>query len=172
MNTPPLLTGETSGDFTDLSASFDASSYLTNTSDVVAQLVQAHQTQMHNLITLVNFRARIALYEESQAGREPSALSADARKEFEEPAEELLRYLLLANEAPLDGPIAGTSGFAEEFTARGPRDSQGRSLREFDLNQRLFKYPCSYLIYRQVVRCSAGTCSGIHLSSFAGSAIR
>src|SRR6185312_10619303 len=35
----------------------------------------------------------------------------------------------------------------EEFAARGPRDSQGRSLRDFDLNTRIFKYPCSYLIY-------------------------
>jgi hypothetical protein len=27
------------------------------------------------------------------------------------------------------------------------RDSQGRSLRDFDLHDRIFKYPCSYLIY-------------------------
>ena len=38
-------------------------------------------------------------------------------------------------------------GFAESFGARGPRDGQGRSLREFDLRRRLFKYPCSYMIY-------------------------
>ena len=43
--------------------------------------------------------------------------------------------------------ISGTSGFESEFQNRGPRDSQGRSLRDLDLNQRLFRYPCSYLIY-------------------------
>src|SRR5439155_19144427 len=37
--------------------------------------------------------------------------------------------------------------FVAEFAARGPKDSQGRSLRDFDLKTRLFKYPCSYLIY-------------------------
>jgi hypothetical protein len=33
------------------------------------------------------------------------------------------------------------------FTARGPRDPSGRSLRDFDLTTRMFKYPLSYLIY-------------------------
>ena len=28
-----------------------------------------------------------------------------------------------------------------------PRDEQGRSLRDLDLEQRLFKYPVSYIIY-------------------------
>jgi hypothetical protein len=54
-----------------------------------------------------------------------------------------------SNGRPLETPIAGTSNFAEQFTARGPRDSQGRSLRDFDLQKRIFKYPCSYLIYSE-----------------------
>ncbi len=33
------------------------------------------------------------------------------------------------------------------MSARGPRDRQGRSLYELDLDRRLLKYPCSYLIY-------------------------
>ena len=45
--------------------------------------------------------------------------------------------------------MKGTSGFAEEFAAKGPRDGKGRSLREFDLKTRIFKYPCSYLIYSE-----------------------
>jgi len=55
-------------------------------------------------------------------------------------------YLLFVDAVPVTG-IAGTSGFAETFGARGPRDSRGRSLRDFDLDGRLFRYPCSYLIY-------------------------
>jgi len=61
--------------------------------------------------------------------------------------EPLVKYMLFANEAKLEGPIAGTSCFAKEFAATGPRDKEGRSLREFDLKTRMFKYPCSYLIY-------------------------
>ncbi|HEX3315703.1 MAG TPA: hypothetical protein VHR72_12460 [Gemmataceae bacterium] len=41
------------------------------------------------------------------------------------------------------------SGIRGGFAKRGPRDSRGRSLRDFDLEHRLFKYPCSYLIYSE-----------------------
>src|SRR5258708_5125476 len=59
-------------------------------------------------------------------------------------------YMLFVDEAPLCETIEGTSGFARQFAALGPRDRLGRSLREFDLSRRLFKYPCSYLIYSEV----------------------
>jgi hypothetical protein len=109
---------------------FNASTYLSPDSDVVAHLVLAHQTQMHNLITLTNYKTRLA-------------------QPFQRPAEQLLRYLLFANEAPLpSGSSLGTSSaFAKQFAARGPRDSKGRSLRDLDLTTRIFRYPCSYLIY-------------------------
>jgi hypothetical protein len=119
----------------------DTADYLTGYSDIVAHLVLAHQTQMHNLITQTNYQTRLALY----AGKDAES----ARRQFERPAEQLVRYLLFANEAPLEEPVAGTSGFAEEFAARGPRDDRGRSLRDFDLHRRIFKYPCSYLIYSE-----------------------
>ncbi len=67
------------------------------------------------------------------------------------PAEQLLRYLLFADETPLHGAngaqAIAASPFAREFAGRGPRDSQGRSLRDFDLDARLFRYPLSYLVY-------------------------
>ncbi|HLH01754.1 MAG TPA: hypothetical protein VKX25_03215 [Bryobacteraceae bacterium] len=115
----------------------DSKHYLTNSSDIVALMVLAHQTQMHNLITEASYRARIAEYENHDW--------SDAQQ----PAEELVRYLLFANEIPLTSPIAGDSSFARDFAARGPRDPAGRSLRDFDLQKRIFKYPCSYLIYSE-----------------------
>jgi hypothetical protein len=90
---------------------------LTGSSDVVALMVFAHQMHMMNLLA------------------NPDDVN------------ELVDYLLFADEAPLPGKIAGTSGFAEKFASRGPRDSQGRSLRDFDLQHRLMRYPCSYMIY-------------------------
>jgi hypothetical protein len=138
----------------DLSGRIDTSAYLTKYSDIVAHLVLAHQTQMHNLITQTNYQTRLALYADEtkrKAGKLPPAgsISDAARQQFQKPAEQLVRYLLFTNEAPLEHPVSGTSGFAEEFAARGPRDSKGRSLRDFDLNTRIFKYPCSYLIYSE-----------------------
>jgi len=132
-----------------LPETFDPASFLAPYSDDVALLVLGHQTQMHNLITLTNYRTRIALHDaEVPAGED---LPADLRERFEKPAEQLLRYLLFANETRLPdldaARIVDGSAFAREFAARGPFDSQGRSLRQFDLATRIFRYPCSYLIY-------------------------
>ncbi|HTE39545.1 MAG TPA: hypothetical protein VK629_01875, partial [Steroidobacteraceae bacterium] len=142
--------------------SFDPSSYLARGSDGVALLVLGHQVQMHNLITLTNYKTRIALH--ALAGKSGAAestklavtpaeaeLPAGTRSQYERPAEQLLRYLLFSNETPLSNldanDVIGSSAFAREFSARGPRDSKGRSLRDFDLNTRTFRFPCSYLIY-------------------------
>ena len=116
---------------------FDLKGYPTAYSDVVAQLVLAHQTNMTNLITRTGWEARLAA----------ASPSADASTRVVEAARDLVDYLLFVDEAPLVGPVKGGAGFTERFTADGPRDRQGRSLRDFDLRRRLFRYPCSYMIY-------------------------
>ena len=58
-----------------------------------------------------------------------------------------LRYRLFTVEAEFTAPIHGSAAFARTFVTQGPKDKQGRSFREFDLQTRIFKYPCSYLIY-------------------------
>lgn len=116
---------------------FDLKGYPTPYSDVVALLVMDHQTNMTNLITRTGWEARVAA----------AAPSKDASSRVTEAAHDLVDYMLFVDEAPLAGPVKGGSGFAEWFSARGPRDGQGRSLRDFDLRRHLFKYPCSYMIY-------------------------
>src|SRR5262249_36251390 len=64
-----------------------------------------------------------------------------------ETGEPLVKALLFAGAAPLNGQVKGTSSFAADFSASGPRDSRGHSLRDFDLKTRLFRYPLSYMIY-------------------------
>ena len=141
---PEQLDRAAGANINDLSKRFNTAAYLAGSSDIVAHLVLGHQTQMHNLITLTNYQTRLAQY---AAGS--NTLSDDQRKQFQKPAEELLRYLLFANEAPLESPVKGDSTFVAEFAERGPRDPRGRSLRDFDLHTRIFKYPCSYLIYSE-----------------------
>jgi hypothetical protein len=106
---------------------------------------------MHNLITLTNYRTRIALHDLQKDGKAPEGeLPEDIRAKFERPAEQLVRYALFAGETNLnsDGEkVIASSAFAREFASRGPFDSQGRSLRQFDLSKRTFKYPLSYLVY-------------------------
>lgn len=131
---------------------FDTAGYLSTHSDIVSLLVFNHQTRGMNLVARVGWEARVADFNatrtEGPALRAPSAL-ADAPVAIDEAARELVDYFLFVDEAPLTMKIRGTAGFAERFTAEGPRDHQGRSLRDFDLNTRLFRYSCSYLIYSE-----------------------
>ena len=62
-------------------------------------------------------------------------------------AREVVDYMLFVDEAPLPNAISGSTRFAEQFAAQGPRDPKGRSLRDFDLTRRIFRYPLSYMIY-------------------------
>lgn len=108
-------------------------------SGIVALLVFDHQMHMANLITRVGWEVRCALYDKTPPREFESLLRQSA--------EELADYLLFIDEAPLPGAVHSASGFAEMFAKRGPRDSRGPSLRDFDLKTRLFRYPCSYMIY-------------------------
>jgi hypothetical protein len=147
---PEQLDTAAGANVTDLSDRFETSAYLTGHSDIVALMVLEHQTQMQNRITAAGYQARLALYQQAginkALGRPADEVSESTERRFRRAAEDLLKYLLFVDEAPLTAPVAGTSGFAEQFAARGPHDRRGRSLRDFDLQSRLFKHPCSYLI--------------------------
>jgi hypothetical protein len=110
----------------DLSSRFDTRPYLTPHSDIVALMVLVHQKEVQNLIVLASSKGNAA-----------------AR----ETGEPLVKAMLFAGAAPLTAPVKGTSSFSAEFASQGPRDGRGRSLRDFDLQTRLFRYPLSYLIY-------------------------
>jgi hypothetical protein len=77
----------------------------------------------------------------------PDRVWDSTKSRIKSAGEPLVEYLLFSGEAKLIAPIRGTSGFAEQFAQRGPRDRRSRSLRDLDLQTRLFKYPCSYLVY-------------------------
>jgi hypothetical protein len=131
-----------------LEGRFDIGHYLSPHSDVGALMVFDHQMYMMNLITRVGWEARSALYDKAH-GRQ-----ADAEKIVRENAEEFVDYLLFIDEAPLALPIQSgvvlrSSAYAKAFTALGPFDRKGRSLRELDLQHRLLRYPCSYMVYSE-----------------------
>lgn len=126
---------------------FDHDGYPAMSSDIVAHLVFAHQAGMTNLLTRISYEARAAdpvlhppfTSTPEEDARVTSMMAGVAR--------EMVDYLLFIDETKLSDQIRGASGFAERFSAHGPRDRRGRSLYELDLKRRLMKYPCSYLIY-------------------------
>ena len=99
------------------------------TSDIAALMVFDHQMHMADLIIKIGWDTRAGV----------GNLEAEAR--------EFVDYLLFVDEAPLPGKLGGR--FAEVFARNGPRDSKGRSLRDLDLQKRLLRYPCSYMIYSE-----------------------
>ncbi len=127
--------------------------YLSPHSDIVALMVMEHQTQMHNAIAAANYETRQALHQCKEMNqildRDHDHLSESADRRINRSADNVVKHLLMCGEFPLQSPISGTSGFDKEFPARGLRDSKGRSLRDLDLKQRMFRYPCSYLIHSQ-----------------------
>jgi hypothetical protein len=143
----------TGAEVTDLTDRFDTSIYLSEHSDIVALLVLAHQTRVHNIITLAHEQTREALRRQEAAritrGVEiaEGELLPTTEVAIDNAVDRLTREMLFSGAAPLEGPIRGTSGFTEEFEARGPFDPQGRTLRKFNLRDRLFEYPLSFLVY-------------------------
>lgn len=127
----------------DLSKWFEVDKYASPHSDLVALLVLRHQVTVHNVVIDANHRALLKL------NNDPKAQNEATTNELDRLAEKVVDGLLMVDEAEFVDSVSGTSSFAEDFAGRGPKDSQGRSLRQFDLKNRLFRYPCSYLIYTE-----------------------
>jgi len=123
---------------TSLADRLDVSKYLTGSSDIVALMTLEHQVGAVNRLGALGVQ-----YDRAQRF---GTVDADAAK-IDADVRDLVDYLTFAEEAPLREPVRGVSTFTTSFAARGPRDRQGRSLREFDLSTRLFRYRLSYMIY-------------------------
>jgi hypothetical protein len=144
--------GDTSGlNIAAIGDRFDDRGYLAAHSDLVALMVLAHQGNAHNVITRASFDARTALHREAALNRELGEPEGhrwpSTNTVLDAAATALVECFLFCDEPRLEAPLTGTSGFTNEFAAVGPRDPQGRSLRDFNLQTRLFRHPCSFLIY-------------------------
>ena len=118
---------------------------------IVALMVLEHQAKMHNLLTRANYETRSATHMDGimndALSRPADFQSESTRRRIEAAGENVLRCLFFADEFALTDEVSGTSPFATEFAESGRRDSAGRSLRDFDLKTRMFRYPCSFLIH-------------------------
>lgn len=146
-NRVPALDGQPGRELTSASGLFEPDGFRATTSDIAALMVFSHQTYMTNLLTRAGWEARAGdprqhppfVPEPGEDARLAAVMSGVAN--------EVVDYMLFIDETKLTDRVQGTAGFAERFSTEGPRDKKGRSLHELDLNRRLMKYPCSYLIY-------------------------
>ena len=144
---PVLRIEETNLNLDSVADRFDTTGYLTPYSDVAALMVLEHQTHMTNLLIRTGWEFRVASHEGRTTRGIFSAPLARADTMLTSTVRTLVDYMLFIDEAPLMDAIVGSAGFETVFAQRGPFDRLGRSLREIDLKRRLFRYPCSYMIY-------------------------
>jgi hypothetical protein len=131
---PDVLEWQGTQNLTTLGHRLEEGAYLSPLSDIVALMTLEHQTRMTDLINRVAWETRIA---------EQDGAMETARARIDADIDALVTYMLFADEATLYDPVEGISAFTKTFPQRGPRDRQGRSLRDFDQQTRMFKYPLS-----------------------------
>ncbi len=123
-------------------SAFSFARYPVATSDVLPQLLHEHQAGFVNRAVEAAYRIRTDLY------LSHDRLPAAQVKELDEQAHLLTRYLLFADEVPLPaGGIGGDAVYKADFLRSRRAAQNGASLKDFDLQTRLFKNRCSYMIY-------------------------
>jgi hypothetical protein len=138
---------EGSQNLTTLEGKFDLSKHLTGTSDIVALMTLEHQVGLANRINALNFQYT-RLKRDGLTDADWALLDTEI--------DDIVGYMLYVDEARLAEPVKGVSTFTRTFPERGPRDSRGRSLRDFDLQTRLFKYPLSFMVYSDLFNGAPG----------------
>lgn len=129
--------------------------YLRTSSELLAHALLAHQVHVHNALARLSLDTQIALYQERMLNQElgdPVEQRRDSTtRRIRGLTGELVKALLWVQEvAPpamdLESPLA------KAFSSQGPHDQRGRGLRQLaGEGRRLFRYPCSYLIYSSAV---------------------
>lgn len=138
---------------TNLAKFFDVTPYQRKVSDIVALMVLEHQTSTQNILTKANHTSIRAMYMQQSLQKElgekvQSEPVGTARRIIDHCAEDVVDALLFKDEAALPaGGIEGDPAFQDAFARNAPKSSDGRSLKDFQLLNRLFKYRCSYMVY-------------------------
>jgi hypothetical protein len=123
-----------------LNSSPETRGYLSPLSDIVALLVFDHQMRAINLLTRLNWEARVA---------SDNGTTSVSDRTVRGLVNELADYLLFLGEQPPSVPLIARPGFAERLEPKAPKDRLGRSCAQLDLATRLLRYPCSYMVYSE-----------------------
>jgi hypothetical protein len=114
--------------------------YLSPLSDIVSLLVFDHEMHAINLLTRLNWESRVKAAGDRASGSDFAVRGL---------VNELAEYLLFIGEMPPSVPLTAREGVEESLVSRTPKDRQGRSFGQLELVQRLFRYPCSYMVYSE-----------------------
>jgi hypothetical protein len=131
----------------DLRGVLNTERYLRPTSDIVALMVLEHQCRMHNLLTAATVLYRRAAYMARAFDPNADPDLGSAGRLAEGAADGIVACIFFENEADPGEDLSGDEAFQNAFTSRFPASGSGNSLADFRLHGRIFKFPCSYMIY-------------------------
>jgi hypothetical protein len=118
-------------------------------------MVLEHQVEMQNTLSQAATYVRLAVHRQSQLRQELGEPPTDeyvgsTLTVATSQTEKILRHLLFCDEILLpDAGIEGDPAFQAAFQRNALRDGEGRSLKDFQLKHRLFRYRCSYMIHSE-----------------------
>ncbi len=147
------LDTRTSSNLPNLEAFFPPSNYPAPGSDIVALMVLEHQIMLSSRLIEASYDLRAAIVRQQalrqELGDPPTKeLVGTARLIADGHVNKILDALLFKEEAELPpGGIHGSEAFQRDFKARHPATTEGQSLADLHLGNRLFRHRCSYLIY-------------------------
>lgn len=148
-----ILDRDAGANLTSLDAFFPTRDYPRPDSDIVPLLVLEHQVHVHNYLVHGALRVRRWNHYQRQLQLdlgEPASSTpvGTALRVIQSETERILTALLFKDEAPLpQGGVSGAGDFERDFSRNRRPDPAQRSLKDFDLQTRLFRYRCSYLVY-------------------------
>lgn len=119
-----------------------------STSDIVALMVLEHQCAVHNQLTAAAYQYRRAAWLQHALDPKADPSTGSPGHLADQASHRIVDLLLFKDEAPLgaDG-IDGEPAYQQAFTSRHPKAPDGRSLADFHLTDRLFKYRGSFMVY-------------------------
>jgi hypothetical protein len=136
-----------------LQGKIDLTKYPRSTSDIVSLMVVEHQIQAHNLLTAATMNYNRAQYLAEAVNPESDPDEGTAGRIAEDGARRIVECLLFAGEANIGSEgVEGDETFQRQFQEGVPRTKSGESLGDFQLNTRLFKNRCSYMVYSEAFR--------------------
>lgn len=138
----------------DLSNLIDTDKYLRPTSDIVALMTLEHQCRTHNLMTKAKLSYQRSVYFQ-KSFRDTGIDDEDGMcwQTADRCARDIVDAFLFVDEAEPGGDgVESSSGFIRMFEGRGVKSERGKSLRDFRLYGRLFKWRCSYMIHSKAFK--------------------
>ena len=143
---------EVGSNLSSLDSLIDTAPYIRKDSDIVSLMVLEHQVTAHNAILAAGFNTRQVMHRNRVLAQfldhAPDEFTETTQSVLDHQADALLKALLFSGEFELEGfGIEGSEAFQEAFQKNARRSQKGKSLKDFQLLSRLFKYRCSYMIY-------------------------